>query len=256
MLPLVSDRDYFYIYPISIWIPTGEATREDVSIPLDALAIKHGFKLVVDPVTVLEAKEKKVTLESGRILEDYALYCCGIGTRQVIGTRVWSIRFLFAENLKKQLRFMKRWMRLIRKGYGKIAMGFGGNPKDTSAVRGGPAFEVLFNVDTYLKKKGVRDHFELTFFAPMEKPGQKMGDKALVLMEKMFKHANIHKKVGSKITAFVEDGIVFEDGTKVDSDLTMFISAGTGHSVTADSGLPLSEAGFVVTNEYNEDRRF
>jgi len=27
---LVSDRDYFYIYPTSIWIPTGEAEFEDI----------------------------------------------------------------------------------------------------------------------------------------------------------------------------------------------------------------------------------
>ena len=31
--------------------------------------------------------------------------------------------------------------RLIEKGSGKIAVGFGGNPKDKSAVRGGPGFE-------------------------------------------------------------------------------------------------------------------
>ncbi len=54
-------------------------------------------------------------------------------------------------------------------------MGFGGNPKDTSAVRGGPAFEVLFNVDTYLKKKGVRDNFELDFFCSYGKTWTKNG---------------------------------------------------------------------------------
>ena len=72
----------------------------------------------------------------------------------------------------------------------------------------------------------------------------------------MFKMTNIHKKVGSKIVSFEEDGIVFEDETKIESDLTMFISAGTGHSIIADSGLPLSDAGFVVTNEYNEIEGF
>jgi sulfide:quinone oxidoreductase len=90
----------------------------------------------------------------------------------------------------------------------------------------------------------------------MEKPGQKMGDKALVLMDKMFNMTNIHKKVGSKIKSFEADGIHFEDDTKLESDLTMFISAGTGHSIIADSGLPLSEAGFVETNEYNEIEGF
>jgi len=83
-----------------------------------------------------------------------------------------------------------------------------------------------------------------------------MGDKALEMMDKMFGMTDINKRVGSKIVEFVEDGVVFEDGTKLESDLTMFISAGTGHSILKASGLPLSEAGFVVTNEYNEIEGF
>jgi len=252
---LVSDRDYFYIYPTSIWIPTGEVTREDVSVPLDQLATKHGFQLIIDPVTHLDATEKKVTLASERILDDYTYIVVALG-QDKIQHQGMEHTLSICGKPEEATALYEKLDALVLQGKGKIAMGFGGNPKDSSAVRGGPAFEVLFNVDTYLKKKGIRENFELTFFAPMEKPGQKMGDKALVMMDKMFKMTNIHKKVGSKITAFVEDGIEFEDGTKVESDLTMFISAGTGHSITADSGLPLSEAGFVVTNEYNEIEGF
>ena len=252
---LVSDRDYFYIYPTSIWIPTGEVTREDVSVPLDKLAMKHGFQLIIDPVTNLDAKNKKVTLKSGRVLDNYVYIVVALG-QDKIQHKGMEHTLSICGKPEEATALYEKLDALILKDNGKIAMGFGGNPKDTSAVRGGPAFEVLFNVDTYLKKKGVRDNFELTFFAPMEKPGQKMGDKALVMMDKMFKMTNINKKVGSKITAFVEDGIEFEDGTKIESDLTMFISAGTGHSVTANSGLPLSDAGFVVTNEYNEIEGF
>jgi len=90
----------------------------------------------------------------------------------------------------------------------------------------------------------------------MEKPGQKMGDKALVMMDKMFSMTNINKKVGSKIVAFEKEGILFEDGEKLISDLTMFIPAGKGHSILETSGLPLSDAGFVLTNEYNEIEGF
>ncbi|CAA6813132.1 MAG: FAD-dependent pyridine nucleotide-disulphide oxidoreductase [uncultured Sulfurovum sp.] len=252
---LVSDRDYFYIYPTSIWIPTGEVTREDVSVPLDKLAMKHGFELIVDPVVELEAAQKRVTLESGRILDGYAYMVVALGQDKLTHTGLEHTLSICGKPQEATALYEKLDI-LIEKKEGKIAMGFGGNPKDTSAVRGGPAFEVLFNVDTYLKKRGVRDNFELTFFAPMEKPGQKMGEKALVMMDKMFKMTNINKKVGSKITAFVEDGVEFEDGTKLVSDLTMFISAGTGHSVIRDSGLPLSEAGFVITNEHNEIEGF
>jgi len=252
---LVSDRDYFYIYPTSIWIPTGEKTREDVSVPLDELAFAHGFQLIVDPVTKLEAKEKKVTLASGRVLDGYDYMVVALGQDKLKHAGIDNTLSICGAP-EEATALYERLDALVAKGSGKIAMGFGGNPKDPSAVRGGPAFEVLFNVDTYLKKKGVRDHFELTFFAPMAKPGQKMGEKALTMMDKMFKMTNIHKKVGTKITAFEEDGIVFEDGSRIESDLTMFISAGTGNDIVAESGLPLSDAGFVVTNDYNEIEGF
>jgi len=252
---LVSDRDYFYIYPTSIWIPTGEVKKRDISVPLIDLSKKHGFKLIIDPVTSFEAKEKNVTLASGKILDEFEYIVLAMGQDKMRHKGIENTLSICgkpeeAEELKVRLDA------LIEKGSGKIAMGFGGNPKDTSAVRGGPAFEVLFNVNTMLKKKGIRDKFELTFFAPMAKPGQKMGEKALVMMDKMFGMTNINKKVGSKITEFEKDGIKFEDGTKVESDLVMFISAGTGHSILEASGLPLSEAKFVVTNEYNEIEGF
>ena len=248
---LVSDRDYFYIYPTSIWIPTGEATREDVSVPLDKLAMKHGFQLIIEPVVAFDAKDKVTTLASGRMLSgfDYVVVALGQDKLQHKGI---EHTLSICGKPEEATALYEKLDALILKESGKIAMGFGGNPKDSSAVRGGPVFEVLFNVHHYLKKKGVRQNFELTFFAPMEKPGQKMGEKALVMMEKMFKKTDIQTQIGAKISQFEEDGIVFEGGIKIVSDLTMFISAGTGHSILKESGLPLSEAGFVVTNEYNE----
>jgi len=252
---LVSDRDYFYIYPTSIWIPTGEVTLEDVSIPLDRLSMKHGFALIVDPVDAFDAVSKKVTLQSGRVLDgyDYIVVALGQDKLQLTGM---EYTLSICGKPQEAVALYEALDALIQKGEGKIAMGFGGNPKDTSAVRGGPAFEVLFNVHNYLKKKGLRENFELTFFAPMEKPGQKMGENALVMMDKMFKMTKVNKKIGSKITHFEEDGICFEDKTKLYSDLTMFISAGSGHHILKASGLPLSDAGFVVTNEHNEIEGF
>ena len=252
---LVSDRDYFYIYPTSIWIPTGEVTKEDVSIPMDKLAFTHGFQLIVDPIEKFEAKEKKVTLASGRVLDEYDYIVVALGQDKIQHKGMENTLSICGKP-EEATELYSRLDALTQKGSGKIAMGFGGNAKDGSAVRGGPAFEVLFNVDTYLKRKGLRDNFELTFFAPMEKPGMKMGHNAVEMMDKMFAMTNIHKKVGSKITNFEEDGISFEDGTKVVSDLTMFISAGTGHNIITQSGLPLSDAGFVETNEYNEIEGF
>ncbi|PIE99317.1 MAG: hypothetical protein CR965_02475 [Paludibacter sp.] len=139
---------------------------------------------------------------------------------------------------------------LVAKGSGKIAVGFGGNPKEKSAVRGGPSFELIFNIDHYLRKKGIRDNFELTFFAPMEKPGARMGKKALTATQKMFDKKNIGKRFGKKIKTFTEKGVLFEDGSELTSDITMFISAGTGSAILKNSDLTLSDSGFLKIDDY------
>ncbi len=251
---LVSDRDYFYIYPTSIWIPTGEAAFEDICIPLRELADAHRFELIVERVSAIHARDNEVITEN-RTLKgwDYLVVAIGSGKMQHKG----SEHFLsICGAPEESLKIKERIEALIQKGSGKIAMGFGGNPKDPSNVRGGPAFEVLFNLHNHLKKLGIRENFELTFFAPMPKPGARMGEKALEMMDMFFQRLNIKKHFGKKIKHFEADGIVFEDDSKLESDFTMFIPAGNGHTAFANSDLPLNEAGLVLTNDYNEVNGF
>ncbi len=251
---LVSDRDYFYIYPTSIWIPTGEASFEDICVPLQELSDAHGFNLIVEKVTSIQAKKHEVVTEKQTLTEwDYLVVAIGSGKMKHEG----SEHFLsICGAPEDSIKIKERIDALIQKGSGKIAMGFGGNPKDPSNVRGGPAFEVLFNVHNQLKKLGIRKNFELTFFAPMEKPGARMGEKALDMMDMFFRRLDINKHFGKKIKRFEADGVVFEDDSKLESDFTMFIPAGNGHPVFANSDLPLNEAGLVKINDYSEVEGF
>ena len=246
---LVSNRDYFYIYPTSIWIPTGEVTKEDVSIPLQELADAHGFELIIDDVKEIKSKENKVICANETYEYEYLIVAIGSGKVKHEG----SENFLsICGEPDEAPKIKEKIDALIEKGSGKIAMGFGGNPKDPSNVRGGPAFEVLFNVHNQLKKLGIRDKFELTFFAPMAEPGARMGKQALKMMDVFFNRLDIKKHFGKKIKRFESDGIVFEDDSKLESDFTMFIPAGDGHPVFQNSDLPLNEAGLIKINDYCE----
>ncbi len=248
---LVSDRDYFYIYPTSIWIPTGKAKFEDVCIDLKDLQKAHGFELIVDGVSNINAKDKSVNLQSGRVLDgyDYLVVAMGSGKMKPKGVE-HTLSICGAP--EQSISIKERLDALVEKGSGKIAFGFGGNPKDSSAVRGGPGFELLFNVDTMLRKKGIRDNFELTMFAPMETPGARLGEKSLAAINKMFKRANVTKHFGKKIKSFEKDAVIFEDDTKIQSDFIMFIPAGDGHELIKSSDLPLNEAGFIRINDFCE----
>ncbi len=253
---LVSDRDFFYIYPTSIWVPTHESEFKDVCVDLKDLQKAHGFNLIIDSVSEISKEKNSVTLKSGDIINDYDYLIIAMGAAKMKPKGVEHTLSICGAP-QQALEIRDALDKLVAKGSGKIAMGFGGNPKDTSAVRGGPGFELLFNVHNMLKKKGIRDNFELTFFAPMTEPGKRMGPQALKMMDVMFNKLGIKQHFGKKITHFEADGVVFEDKSKLEADFTMFIPAGNGHEVIKNSDLPTNDAGFVKTDDYscvlNED---
>jgi sulfide:quinone oxidoreductase len=248
---LITNRDYVYIYPITIWLPTKEKKFEDVILKISDLAKAHNFTYDIKKVEKVNSKE--VFLDDGSVLrygENYDYLVIALGQEKL---RPKGIEYTYSicASPEETLEYTKKFDELINKGSGKLAFGFGGNPKAKEAVRGGPVFEVLFNIDHYLRKKRIRDKFELTFFAPMPKPGARLGEKALKIMDMMFERKGIKKITGKKIKEFKENGILLEDDTFIESDLTLFTPAGDGHPAIKNSDdLPLTDAGFLIIDDY------
>jgi sulfide:quinone oxidoreductase len=242
---LVSDRDFLFVYPLAIWVPTGETSLEKISIPLREIAKTHGFRLTVDKVSDMSASRKCFTLEQGGERSDFDYLVVAMGAHKVRHKGIENT-FSICGHPEDNIRLKERFEACLEKGSGTIAVGFGGNPKDSSGVRGGPAFEFLFNVQHLLKKRGIWEDFELVFFAPMPEPGIRLGHEALAMMNALFHKLDIHQQTGIKISKFTQDGILFENGLKISSDLTMFIAAGDGHSVIKSSDLPQNAAGFIT----------
>ncbi|MCK5678062.1 MAG: FAD-dependent oxidoreductase [Flavobacteriaceae bacterium] len=248
---LISNRDYLYVYPTSIWIPVKKIKFDDVCIPMKSLAKAHGFTWVKDEITEIKAKEGKVICVNEEFSGyDHIIIAIGAGKRKYKGRE----NFLsICGDPSEAILLRDKLDDLIKKGGGTIAMGFGGNPFDKSAVRGGPAFELLFNVNNYLKKHHKRNKFKLIFFSPIQNPGAKMGEKAPEFMDAYYHRLKIDKHIGKPIKQFVPDGIEFTDDTKLHSDYTMYIPALQGHDIFYNaSDLPLSEAGFIKIDDYQE----
>ena len=250
---LISDKDYLWIYPISIWIPTKEITPEECKLPLEELAKRNNFRFTKAKVKEIRSKEKKVIVEydDGRTEEktyDRLVIAMGGVKKKHPGL---EHTLSTCGSPEEAIKIRDRYWELIERGGGTIAFGFGGNPKDPSGVRGGPVFEVLFNIHYHLKKLGLRDKFKLVFFAPMPKPGKRLGEKNANKVFDFFKKIGVEYKVGVKIKEFQPDGILFEDGEKIQSDLTIFTPATDGHPVYKNaSDLPLNEAGFIKIDQY------
>lgn len=246
---LVSDRDYMFIYPTSIWIPTGRIPFEDATLKLDKLATKYGFELIIDKLINVKGAENEIVLNNQNLSYDYLVIAVGAGKMKHKGL---EHTFSICAAPEQAVSMKNRLDELIEKGEGKIAVGFGGNPKDKSGVRGGPAFEIMFNFITELKRKNLYDNFKFTFFAPMAEPGKRMGKSGYGMLDVMLGREGIEKRVGKKITGFEANGVNIEGGDFIESDLTMFIAALNGLELFKNSDLPLNEAGFIKTDDYSK----
>ncbi|HRS19032.1 MAG TPA: FAD-dependent oxidoreductase [Bacteroidales bacterium] len=243
---LVSDRDFLYLYPISIWIPTHGISPDSVKVSLYEIQKKHGFSLIIDSVQNISPKENTILCSKQILTYDYVIIALGANKLSHNGIEhTYSI----CGKPEISIEIQKTLDAIIQKKQGTIAIGFGGNPKDMSAVRGGPAFEFAFNVHTYLQSKNLRNSIEIHMFAPMKEPGARMGKKALSMVDTMLNKANIHKHFGKKISQFEASKIIFEDNSELQADLIMYIPASQGHTALQNSNLPLNNAGFVIIDD-------
>jgi len=64
---LISDRDFLFLYPVSIWVPVRSKSFDQVKIDLTKISRKHGFSVMVDQVTGIQAAENKVILAHGEL---------------------------------------------------------------------------------------------------------------------------------------------------------------------------------------------
>jgi sulfide:quinone oxidoreductase len=132
---------------------------------------------------------------------------------------------------------------------GTIAIGFGGNPNEPSAMRGGPMFEFLFGIDNLLRKQGRRDKFKIIFFNPAAKPGMRLGDKVPAAVLKMMQKRDIESHLGHKMVAF-EANTVKTEGGEFHADLILFMPGMTGPAWSANSEIPKSAGGLILANEH------
>lgn len=253
---LISERDYMFIYPISIWIPVSKISFEDTKLNLFELQKKHGFNVLIEKITKIDHKNQQIITDKATHNYDYLFIALGMSKVKIKGmenTHSICGKPNEATVIKNKLN------QLVEKGTGNINIGFGGNPNDPTAttVRGGPAFELLFNISHFIKNKGLRNNFKITFFAPMAEPGKRMGTKALQKMGGFFERYHVHTHFGKKIKEFTKDAIIFADDSQLKSDLTLYISGGDGLPIIKETSLPQNETGFVKINELcrveNED---
>jgi len=243
-ITVVSPKAEFHYLPGSIWIPSGIRQANDLIVPLDNFFHRMNVMYHQAEATGLKNNGRTLITSQGEIENDGLIICSGgqfIKKLPGIEHAITPCEGIAAtEKIRDRLKQMDG---------GSIAIGFAGNPKEPSAMRGGPMFEFLFGIDRQLRKEGRREKFKINFFTPAESPGQRLGPKAVEGLLGEMEKRGIDTYLGHKMKQLTENKVITE-GAEIDADLILFMPGMTGNKWFNNTDLPRSEGGLLKANEY------
>jgi sulfide:quinone oxidoreductase len=238
-ITLLAPKPEFIYLPSLIWLPYGIRSGDDLRHDIRPLLNDLDVRYRQAAVTGISGDGRRLETDDGPVENDALLIATG--GRYIKKLPGIENAITICEGIAAAER-MKSGLEALDGG--TIAMGFGSNPKEPSAMRGGPMFELLFGLDTWLRKQGTRDRFRLVFFTPAPRPGVRLGEHAVEKMLGEMKKRQIDTHLGHKIQSF-ENGKVRTEGGEFDADLVLFMPGLTGPAWIQGSPLPLSPGGMI-----------
>ncbi len=243
-ITLIAPRAELHYLPSLIWVPSGLRKREDIIIPLDNFFKRLHVVFHQASVTGLSEDGRVVETDNGNIDNDGLIIASGGRFIKKLPGIEHAVTPCEGIDAVEKIRD-----RLFGMSGGTIAFGFSGNPEEPSAMRGGPMFEFLFGTDTLLKRQRRRDNFELVFFSPAAKPGNRLGSKAVEKLLDEMKKRDIQTHLGHKIKAFESNRVITENG-EFKADFIIFMPGMTGNKWFDNTDLPRSEGGLIKANRH------
>lgn len=241
---LISPKAELIYMPSLIWLPSAAVDKRDIIVPLNNFFKRMNVAHIASQVIGLENGGRTVLSEMGNFENDALIIASGgrfIKKLPGIQNSIIPCEGLTAaQAIRTRLKTMNS---------GNIAIGFSSNPKESSAMRGGPMFEFLFGIDTQLRQQGRRDKFNLIFFTPAKNPGIRLGEKAVKKLLSQMQKRNIKTHLGHKIKSF-EDGKIITEGGEFNADLILFMPGMTGNKWFQNTNLVLSEGGLLKADKY------
>lgn len=243
-ITLVAPKAELMYYPSLIWVPAGLRRGADLRIDVSGFLAEHDVAFHPGRVTGLADGGRTVLTDNGTLGNDALLIASGGRFLKALPGIEHALTICEGATAAEAIR-----ERLAGMSGGTLAFGFGTNPREQGAMRGGPMFELLFGIDTLLRKQGRRERFKLVFFNAAKEPGKRLGDKAVAGLLREMQKRDIATHLGHKPTGFEADRIKTEGGD-VPADLILFMPGMSGPTWASEAGLPLSEGGFFKADAH------
>lgn len=241
-ITVIGNSKYHYFKPDGIHIPLGiKNYKESVKNP--KFLFNYGVNYVRDTVAGIDVENRKVTTLSGKdYTYDYLIIATGnrLVPEEIEGFGSEASHFYSLEaslDLKKKLSEFKG---------GKIVIGPSSIPYQCPPA----PYEFTFQLDRYLRRKGIRDKTELHYIFPLNRVFtmenvsnhvQKLFDEKDVIYHTLF---NLESINGEKKT------VTSLEGEDLNYDLLILVPPHKGQKVITESGLA-DEQGYIMVDRHH-----
>jgi sulfide:quinone oxidoreductase len=213
-ITLINDTDYYLLPPLLVNIAFGDMEPSKAQLPLSMIT-KRGVKVVKATVTKIDPDNRVVETDQGKFNYDYLLASLGTSfdfQSYNLGVGYHNFTIDGALKLKDALKSFNG---------GKVAL----FTPELLYRCGVYPFEMVAQLDTLFRKRGIRDRVEIMLLHPFEKPIQPLGPEAVKITEETFARKGIHYVGGIKPETVNDKEKVVElaNGEKYKYDLLIVV---------------------------------
>jgi NADH dehydrogenase FAD-containing subunit len=242
-ITVVSDRDEFLFKPNTIYIPFG-SSEESLLISLEQATSKRGIHFLKGAFESLDPERRLVRAAGRELAYDYLVLATGADMRpdEVPGLAehaetIWTpgemaslgarLRALVEESADGRTRTIH----------------FLVPPNNKCA---GPLYELVFMVETWLRRRKVRDRFELAWTTYEPSYIAAFGPKLHEVVTREFADRGIEGHTAWRVEAVEAGAVRFENGERRSYDLLVAFPPYVAAVDYGRFGLPVDDRGFVA----------
>ena len=246
-IKLLCNTDNFVFVPSLPWVSMGWRRPEEITLSLDKILSPKEIKFIHEAVVGVDADSSKVITGAQEITYDYLVIASGpelvFSAVPGLGPENGHTECIFT--LEQAMRTKNAWNSFLENP-GPVVVG---------SVQGvscfGPVYEYAFEVDTELRRRGIRHKVPITlvtsepYIGHFGMGGLKYSRR---MMEDEFASRDITVIPNIAVDEFTPDEVRLSDGTKLPRKLAMFAPPMAGIKAVFHLGNP---KGFIpVDNNY------
>ncbi len=242
---VISDQPQFTFIPGLVRVALDLTPLEHFQLDLQPLAQHHGLKLVNSKVTALDTDARKISVESGEMIDyDYVVIATGPGFAfdliPGLGPHGGYTHSVCSASHAVAAR--DAWRQFLEKP-GNLVVGIA-----PGAGCLGPAYEFMLMADWLLRRKDLRHKASLTLVTPEPYAGH-LGvsgvKNAQTLTEALLRKRGVDVIDNAAISAIHPRTIILEDGQQIPHDYAMVLPAFRGVQFILESPNLGNEKGFI-----------